>query len=73
MRVPICPVPFSARSFRAAHGYFGTADFEQVYKRGRRHFCTHMTVFFLEREQVAGMRVGFTVAKSWAERWYATG
>jgi ribonuclease P protein component len=25
------------------------ADFEQVYKRGRRHFAAHMTVFYLPR------------------------
>jgi ribonuclease P protein component len=39
------------------------ADFEQVYKRGKRHFSALMTVFFLAREQDGGMRVGFTVGK----------
>jgi ribonuclease P protein component len=26
------------------------ADFEQVYKQGRRHFAAHMTVFYLRRD-----------------------
>lgn len=48
------------------------ADFEQVYKRGRRHFAAHMTVFYLPRTTPAsdservlsdGARVGFTVGK----------
>jgi ribonuclease P protein component len=41
------------------------ADFERVYKKGRRHFAAHMTVFYLphpERES-GGLRVGFTVGK----------
>jgi ribonuclease P protein component len=39
------------------------ADFERVYKQGRRHFAAHMTVFYLPREQGEGLRVGFTVGK----------
>jgi ribonuclease P protein component len=39
------------------------ADFEQVYKQGRRHFGAHMTVFFLQRKEAGGARVGFTVSK----------
>ncbi len=39
------------------------ADFEQVYKRGRRHFAAHMTVFYLPRQKAEGVRVGFTVGK----------
>jgi ribonuclease P protein component len=41
------------------------ADFERVYKQGRRHFATHMTVFYLRREseEKTGVRVGFTVGK----------
>jgi len=39
-------------------------DFEGVYKRGKRHFATHLTVFYLRREQgERGWRVGFTVGK----------
>ena len=48
------------------------SDFERVYKQGRRHFSSHMTVFYLR--QVDGTsqdgallekssRVGFTVGK----------
>lgn len=39
------------------------SDFEQVYKQGRRHFSTHMTVFYLRRAEREGLRVGFTVGR----------
>ena len=39
------------------------ADFERVYKQGRRHFAAHMTVFYLPRQRGEGVRVGFTVGK----------
>jgi ribonuclease P protein component len=39
------------------------ADFERVYKQGRRHFAAHMTVFYLRRMEGEGMRVGFTVGR----------
>ena len=45
------------------------ADFERVYKQGRRHFAAHMTVFYLPRPDKGdkggegGPRVGFTVGK----------
>jgi ribonuclease P protein component len=40
------------------------ADFERVYQQGRRHFSTHMTVFYLRRLDGEGMRVGFTVGRA---------
>jgi ribonuclease P protein component len=40
------------------------ADFERVYKQGRRHFAPHMTVFYLPRQDGKGSRVGFTVGKA---------
>jgi ribonuclease P protein component len=52
------------------------ADFERVYKQGRRHFSASMTVFYLPRQQqeaqapggkVApqpGLRIGFTVGRA---------
>jgi ribonuclease P protein component len=44
------------------------ADFDRVYKRGRRHFAGHMTFFYLLRvgdaSVGAGTRVGFTVSKT---------
>ena len=39
------------------------ADFERVYKQGRRHFAAHMTVFYLPRQKAEGVRVGFAVGK----------
>jgi ribonuclease P protein component len=39
------------------------ADFERVYKQGRRHFATHMTVFYLRRAEGQGLRAGFTVGR----------
>jgi ribonuclease P protein component len=45
------------------------ADFERVYKQGRRHLAAHMTVFYLARagettDGGLGSRVGFTVSKA---------
>jgi ribonuclease P protein component len=43
------------------------SDFERVYKQGRRHFSSHMTVFYLRQVEGASptgsARVGFTVGK----------
>jgi ribonuclease P protein component len=39
------------------------ADFERVYKQGRRYFAAHLTVFYLRREPGDGLRVGFTVGR----------
>lgn len=38
------------------------ADFDRVYKQGRRHFSSHMTVFYL-RQETGGTRVGLTVGR----------
>jgi len=42
------------------------ADFERVYKQGRRHFSPSMTVFYWQRDDDAarGVRVGFTVSRA---------
>jgi ribonuclease P protein component len=44
------------------------ADFERVYKQGKRHFATYMTVFYLRRVDgagpVSGIRIGFTVGRA---------
>jgi len=40
------------------------SDFERVYKEGRRHFSTHMTVFYRGRAEGEGLRVGFTVSRA---------
>jgi ribonuclease P protein component len=47
------------------------ADFQRVYKQGRRHFAAHMTVFYQRRRNEdedkddvgAGPRVGFTAGR----------
>jgi ribonuclease P protein component len=43
------------------------SDFERVYKQGRRHFSSHMTVFYLRQGEAASpeqsARVGFTVGR----------
>jgi ribonuclease P protein component len=39
------------------------ADFERVYKQGKRHFASHMTVFYLGRGEGEGLRIGFTVGR----------
>ncbi len=38
------------------------SDFERVYQQGRRHFSSHMTVFYLRQAQ-GGARIGFTVGR----------
>lgn len=38
------------------------ADFDHVYQSGKRHFCGHMTVFYLRRGS-GPPRVGFTVGR----------
>ena len=49
------------------------ADFERVYKLGRRHFSASLTVFYLARQEVtanaksappSGLRIGFTVGRA---------
>jgi len=40
------------------------ADFERVYKQGRRHFAAQLTVFYRRQEDAGGLRVGFTVSKA---------
>jgi len=48
------------------------ADFECVYKQGRRHFSTSMTVFYWQRpgpddsgaNRHSGLRIGFTVGRA---------
>jgi len=52
--------PRSARLLRHA-------DFERVYKQGRRHFSASMTFFYLRREPETsgtGLRIGFTVGRA---------
>jgi len=58
--------PNAKKRFPKSRRLLRHADFEKVYKQGRRHFAAHMTVFYLHRrdEQTPkGLRVGFTVGK----------
>jgi ribonuclease P protein component len=57
------PVAGKAAGFPASARLLRHADFERVYKQGRRHFAAHMTVFFLRRPQGEGLRIGFTVGR----------
>jgi ribonuclease P protein component len=52
------------KRFPKHHRLLKHADFERVYKQGRRHFAQHMTVFHLGRDDQDGLRVGFTVSKA---------
>jgi ribonuclease P protein component len=58
------PAPGMGRKNPRSGRLLRHADFEQVYKRGRRHFSTHMTVFYLRRAEGEGLRVGFTVGRA---------
>jgi len=65
------PAAKAGRGFPRGFSHLGRllkhSDFERVYKQGRRHFSSHMTVFYLRQagapstEQSA--RVGFTVGR----------
>jgi ribonuclease P protein component len=66
--------PIRARFPRTAR-LLRHADFERVYKQGRRHFSASMTVFYLARPAVSiearsgaavphGLRIGFTVGRA---------
>ncbi len=39
------------------------ADFQRVYKQGRRHFAAHMTVFYLRHSGEQPARVGIAVGR----------
>jgi ribonuclease P protein component len=58
--------------FRRSARLLRHADFQRVYKQGRRHFGPYMTVFYLERPVIhaarastaQGPRIGFTVPRA---------
>jgi len=39
------------------------ADFQSVYKNGKKRFSGNVTLFFRDRDDGSGPRVGFTVGK----------
>jgi ribonuclease P protein component len=70
------PAAKAGRGFPRGFSHLGRllkhSDFERVYKQGRRHFSSHMTVFYLRQAQgdashgavpEIGARVGLTVGK----------
>lgn len=52
------------RGFPRSSRLLRHADFERVYKQGRRQFSASMTVFYLGRAEGEGLRVGFTVGRA---------
>ena len=58
------PSPRTGRKNPRSGRLLRHSDFERVYKQGRRHFSTHMTVFYLRRAEGEGLRVGFTVGRA---------
>jgi ribonuclease P protein component len=68
------PAANAGASFPRAARLLKHADFERVYKQGRRHFSSHMTLFYLRQARAddassqgavpeKGARVGFTVGR----------
>jgi ribonuclease P protein component len=52
------------RGFSRSSRLLRHADFERVYKQGRRQFSASMTVFYLGRSEGKGLRIGFTVSRA---------
>jgi ribonuclease P protein component len=66
------PAAKAGATFPRAARLLKHSDFERVYKQGRRHFSSHMTVFYLRQAEGAtpqgalpkqSARVGFTVGR----------
>jgi len=55
------------RGFSRSGRLLKHSDFDRVYKQGRRHFSSHMTVFYLRQAEAVSAeksaRVGFTVGR----------
>ena len=70
--------PRAGGSFPRSARLLRHADFERVYKLGRRHFSASMTVFYWQRQEAgasanaaavklpvaSGLRIGFTVGRA---------
>ncbi len=54
----------SSRKFPKGSRLLKHADFQAVYQQGRKHFSGNVAVFYRERNDQAGPRVGFTVSKA---------
>lgn len=53
----------ASRKFPRVARLLKHADFQDVYQQGKKQFAGNMTVFYRERNDEAGPRVGFTVGK----------
>lgn len=76
-RSGVQPAANTGATFPRAARLLKHSDFDRVYKQGRRHFSSHMTVYYLRQAEVALpehiatetasaqkiARVGFTVGK----------
>lgn len=54
----------AARRFPKTARLLKHAEFDRVYRQGRRHFGGHLTVFYLPRPQSEAPRVGFTLSRA---------
>lgn len=66
---PLQPARSTRKNLPRVSRLLRHAEFDRVYKMGRRHFSTSMTVFYLQRtedhrEASPGFRVGFTVGRA---------
>jgi ribonuclease P protein component len=64
------PAANAGLSFPRSARLLKHSDFDRVYKQGRRHFSSHLTVFYLRQSASApvtssdrGARIGFTVGR----------
>jgi ribonuclease P protein component len=75
IRPEIAMPPEKAARFPRTARLLRHADFERVYKQGRRHFSASMTVFYWPRPEASGdtrtgasapqgLRIGFTVGRA---------
>jgi ribonuclease P protein component len=55
--------PPSSGKFPKTSRLLKHADFQAVYEQGKKHFSGNVTVFYRERDDQAGPRVGFAVGK----------
>ena len=70
VRRPVQVVNSAGSAFPESRRLLRHADFQRVYRSGRRQFTGNMTVFFLRRpmstesaDETGSLRVGFTVGK----------
>jgi ribonuclease P protein component len=63
------PAANAGLSFPRSARLLKHSDFDRVYKQGRRHFSSHLTVFYLRQANAPvtssdrGARIGFTVGR----------